>query len=264
MGKIVNRAKMTVSGTPGAGTITLGSAVAGFRTFAAAGVQNGDVVSYVIEDGSGWEIGQGTYTSSGTTLARTTVQESSNSNAAISATSGAVVYITALAADISAGLKLLGVYTPSSVATLDITSVISSAYDDYLLVFENIVPSTNGTSLIFRVSTNGGSTFATTGYLDWGGASSINVMEPGVGFLTVSNTAAIGVSGVLWLFNINSTTKHRLANGDFTTNDGTANHQGQTSGGYATTGAAINALRVMFLSGNIASGTVKIYGLQKS
>ncbi len=82
---LINRALMTVSGSPGTGTITLNAAVPGFQTFTAAGAGNG-VVSYVIEDGTNWEIGQGTYTTSGTTLARTTVYASSNAGAAIPAT----------------------------------------------------------------------------------------------------------------------------------------------------------------------------------
>jgi len=96
-----NRAKMSVSGTPGAGAITLGAAIAGYQTFAAAGIADGNVVSYAIEDGTAWEVGTGTYTSSGTTLSRTVVA-SSNSGSAISATSNAIVYLTALAADLNA------------------------------------------------------------------------------------------------------------------------------------------------------------------
>lgn len=97
---LLNRARMTVSGTPGTGAITLLAAVAGYQTFAAAGILDQNLVSYVIEDGSNWEYGQGTYTASGTSLARTTILGSSNAGAAISCSSAAIVTLTALAADL--------------------------------------------------------------------------------------------------------------------------------------------------------------------
>jgi hypothetical protein len=98
---LVNRAKMSTS-TTGTGTITLGSAETGYQTFADAGVANGDVVRYVIEDGNDWEIGSGTYTATGTTLSRT-VSESSNADAALNLTGSAVVFITAAAGDVFQG-----------------------------------------------------------------------------------------------------------------------------------------------------------------
>jgi trimeric autotransporter adhesin len=98
---LVNRAKMSTS-TTGTGTITLGSAETGYQSFADAGVADGDVIRYVIEDGDAWEIGSGTYTATGTTLSRT-VDESSNSDAALNLTGSAVVFITAAAEDVFQG-----------------------------------------------------------------------------------------------------------------------------------------------------------------
>jgi hypothetical protein len=98
MSKLYNLARMSTT-TTGTGTITLASAVSGYLTFALAGVSNGDVVSYGIKDGSNSEVGTGTYTSSGTTLTRT-VTKSTNSNAAISLSGAAEVFITARAEDL--------------------------------------------------------------------------------------------------------------------------------------------------------------------
>jgi hypothetical protein len=79
--------------TTGTGAVTLGSALPGFQSFADGGILNGDVVFYVIEEGTAWEIGTGTYTSSGTTMSRT-VAESSNADALLNLTGAAQVYIT--------------------------------------------------------------------------------------------------------------------------------------------------------------------------
>lgn len=97
MAKLFNRAKMNTA-TTGSGTVTLGTAEAGFQTFADAGVANSDVVQYVIEEGSNWEIGTGTYSSSGTSLTRSP-SESSGGGSAITLGGGAKVSITAIADD---------------------------------------------------------------------------------------------------------------------------------------------------------------------
>lgn len=74
--------------TTGTGTITLAGAVTGFQSFAAVG--NGNTTFYSIADQSGsqWEVGIGTYTSSGTTLSRDTVLSSSNSGSLVNFSAG--------------------------------------------------------------------------------------------------------------------------------------------------------------------------------
>jgi hypothetical protein len=69
---IANRVKETTT-TAGTGTVTLLGASTGFQSFAAVGNANTTYYTIAGQTGNEWEVGLGTYTSSGTTLARTTV-----------------------------------------------------------------------------------------------------------------------------------------------------------------------------------------------
>lgn len=75
--------------SPGTGTVTLLGAVTQFQTFSAT-VGNTNTTFYVIADqsGSNWEVGIGTYTSVGNTLARTTVLASSNAGSLVNFATG--------------------------------------------------------------------------------------------------------------------------------------------------------------------------------
>ena len=79
---VADRVQETTTST-GTGTITLAGAATGFQSFAVIG--DGNTTTYTIADaaGSDWEVGIGTYTSSGTTLSRNTVLSSSNSGSLV-------------------------------------------------------------------------------------------------------------------------------------------------------------------------------------
>jgi hypothetical protein len=68
--------------------VTLLGASTGYQSFSAIG--NGNTTYYTIagQTGSEWEVGIGTYTSAGTTLARTTVIASSNSGSLVNFSAG--------------------------------------------------------------------------------------------------------------------------------------------------------------------------------
>ena len=63
--------------TTGTGTLTLGGAVTGYQSFSAIGNANTTYYAIYASGGSEWDVGIGTYTSSGTTLSRDTVLSSS-------------------------------------------------------------------------------------------------------------------------------------------------------------------------------------------
>jgi hypothetical protein len=83
---LADRVKDTTT-TTGTGTVTLsGTPPTGFQAFSVIG--DGNTTYYAIVGGSEWEVGVGTYTASGTTLARTTVLESSNSGSLVDFSAG--------------------------------------------------------------------------------------------------------------------------------------------------------------------------------
>ena len=100
---VADRVKETTT-TTGTGTVTLLGASTGFQSFAVIGDANTTYYTIAGQTGSEWEVGIGTYTASGTTLARTTVLSSSNGGSAV---------------NFSAGTKDVFVTYPSSKATYE-------------------------------------------------------------------------------------------------------------------------------------------------
>jgi len=86
MALVVKDRVQETSTTTGTGTFTLAGAVSGFQSFSAIG--DGNTTYYAIVLGSEWEVGLGTYTSSGTTLSRDTILESSNGGTAVNFSAG--------------------------------------------------------------------------------------------------------------------------------------------------------------------------------
>jgi hypothetical protein len=82
-----DRVKETTT-TTGTGTITLAGAATGFQAFSAIGNANTTYYTIAGQSGGEWEVGIGTYTSSGTTLSRDTVLASSNSGSLVNFSAG--------------------------------------------------------------------------------------------------------------------------------------------------------------------------------
>jgi hypothetical protein len=79
MSDMVNLVRVLTSATGNSTPITLGTAYSQlFMTPAEAGAVNGRTYTYLIVDANNWELGKGVYTSSGNTLARTTILASRN------------------------------------------------------------------------------------------------------------------------------------------------------------------------------------------
>lgn len=101
--------------TAGTGPVTLGGAVAGFQTFAVVG--NGNTTYYCIVDTivGAWEVGIGTYSTTGPTLSRTTILSNSNGDTSpitLSSSSNTKSVFVTYPAEKSVNLDASGNVTP--------------------------------------------------------------------------------------------------------------------------------------------------------
>ena len=178
-------------------------------------------------------------------------------------------------------LILISSQTASNSANISFTTGLNGTYDLYEFKFINIQPSTNDATFQFNGSTDSGSNYNVTktttffhAYHDEGdtatslGYDTSSDLAQSTGYQTihqgVGNTGSKNSGGSMQLFNPSSTTyvKHfilntnRQSSGGYSVNSYVA--------GYFNTTSAVNAINFKFDSGNISSGTIKLYGVKKS
>lgn len=146
---VKDRVKETTT-TTGTGTVTLLGASTGFQSFSAIGNANTTYYCIAGQTGSEWEVGIGTYTSSGTTLARTTVLASSNSGSAV---------------NFSAGTKDVFVTYPASYATFSAAGAVTENYTTFTGTY-TMTPGKNGFS-VGPITVSSGSSFTVPSGQRW-------------------------------------------------------------------------------------------------
>lgn len=178
---------------------------------------------------------------------------------------------------------LLSTATASASASIEFTSGIDSTYDIYKFEFINIHPSVDSSIFSFQGNAVGGSGFNETitstsvRSLHNETDSYANVeyrtdsdQAQGTDFHRLSSNAGIGsdadqnLSGELYVYNPSSTTfvKHFISTTNCNSSD---DFSFQTlSAGYFNTTSALDEFQFKFSSGNIDSGTIKLYGIKDS
>jgi hypothetical protein len=177
---------------------------------------------------------------------------------------------------------LLSTATASASSSIEFTSGIDSTYDVYQFEFNNIYRGAGGAYFRVNFSTDGGSNYNVTktttafiAYHDEGNtATSLNyetgadlAQSTGYQSLTYdqSTDADSGASGSLTLFNPSSTTyvKHFISRSNSASGGiGFYYSADLHVAGYCNTTSAVNAVRFIMNTGNISSGTIKMYGIK--
>jgi hypothetical protein len=156
---IKDRVKETTA-TTGTGAYTLSGAVSGFEAFSEIG--NSNTTYYGCSDGTNFEVGIGTYTLSGTTLARTTILESSSTKIT-ALVNGAVSASTAVTVDnVSGGTLTVGqrvkgtgisgvvtIATVNSQTSIALSSAVTLADNAALTLGDEKISWSSGTRTIF-------------------------------------------------------------------------------------------------------------------
>lgn len=140
---LADRVQETSTST-GTGTFTLDGAIVGYNPFSVIG--DGNTTYYTIVGGIQWEVGIGTYTSSGNTLSRDTILSSSNSNNAVNFPAGAknvfVTYPSEKAVyENASGTVVLSALTATEFTATNVNATSNLVTSEFTAVNANITSS---------------------------------------------------------------------------------------------------------------------------
>lgn len=179
-------------------------------------------------------------------------------------------------------LVLISTQTASNSASVSFTTGIDATYKEYIFKFINIAPAVNTADFSFQVNASGQSGYDETITSTYFHAYHRENDEASPSLLYVATAdqaqgtayqklgeylgsdATESMVGELHLFNPSSTTYVKNFYGRFVENDGSppSYARDQYPAGYINVTAAITSIDFKMNSGNIAAGTIKMYGVK--
>jgi hypothetical protein len=158
----------------------------------------------------------------------------------------------------SAGLILIATATAANSATIDFSNNLSATYDNYMVVIEDTQPATSGGILWMRIGTGAGPTYQTASY-SGSGANSL-VMSSA----SYNAFAEYVGGGVVFVYSANTAHYKMLQSFYSYFNTAPAITYTEAQGVWIGGTNALTSLRFMYHSGNILTGTFKLYGFKNS
>lgn len=193
-----------------------------------------------------------------------------NSSGTTSATNGAVIALsTNRGIDRGPGLVLLNSGSVSNSSTLPIVLTSYTRFRGLRLLIYGVRPATNEVDLLLRFSTNGGSSYDSSGYAYAGilnnsdfAFEEMNSVSDSNIVLTInqSNTSTQCVNGHIELLNQSSTTFFPSCTWDLTGSNPSGHRLHFTGSGWRETAMDVDAIQLRFSSGNMAVGSWALYG----
>jgi len=145
-----------------------------------------------------------------------------------------------------------------------------SSYDVYMIAVNNVAPTTDGATPIFRVTKSG--TAQTDSEYDYavkqlrtdttfGNNAEVNIDSFKTNDIG-TNTGEV-LNMIVYLYNFNSSSEYSFITQEISQISSSGLHRGRQGGAVHTVASASDGMQFLMSSGNIASGTFTLYGLKK-
>lgn len=257
----------TITGTASEITVTNGNGVSGNPTLSLP-----SSLTFTGKTITGGTFASMTHSTGSIGSAVTGTTQAANDNSTKLATTA---YVDTAVSGSGAGLVFLASATIASDSVVSFDNVFDSTYDQYLIIANRIVPSTDGINVAARAGTGATPTYHSGGTdyaWGWTGNTTSSTGDQSTGassmllfgsFVVQGNASGELINFTCWVYDPQNAT-HTYIGGNYSGVTNTGYQEAATFSGRYKSTTAVTSIQFLPSSGNFTTGTIRVYGIVNS